>query len=545
MRLLRILAGFGLASAFSASGAEWQWSVPMGSGRAFLWIPADCRRVRAVVVAQNNLLEKRILEHPVFRRTLTDVGVAEVWIVPPFDPVFDFTRGAGERFEALARALAEDSGYGELASAPVVPLGHSALASFPWNFAAWRPERTLAILSVKGDAPQTPLTGSGLPNPAWGSRGIDGVPALMVMGEYEWWEARLAPALEFRTAHPGAPLAFLADVGHGHFSASDALIGFLADFVRKAAAARLPAEPSAVEALRPVDPRQGWLVDRWRGEQSPRAPAAPFAAYSGDRSQAFWCFDGEMARRTEAAYAAERGRREQQVDFIEDGTFAPIASSHTGVTLRLEPERDGLTFRLMGGFIHPLARSRPIAAKDTPPAPIVVAPTPAAPDEHAAVAVRLCCVDGPALQLDARTFRVALDRTMATDDWRRGDIWLLASALGDSRFRHAEQQALLDLRLGGPWAGSAPGIDFPPLSDEPRGVREVRLRARSSVGGPVSYFVREGPAEVRGDRLLLTAVPVRARFPLRVTVVAWQLGRAADSGLRPFASTARTFSLLP
>jgi hypothetical protein len=60
------------------------------------------------------------------------------------------------------------------------------LASFPWNFAAWNPGRTLAVLSVHGAAPLTKYTGCGQPNPDWGNRPLDGVPSLMVMAEFEW-----------------------------------------------------------------------------------------------------------------------------------------------------------------------------------------------------------------------------------------------------------------------------------------------------------------------------------------------------------------------
>jgi hypothetical protein len=87
------------------------------------------------------------------------------------------------------------------------------MASYPWNFAAWNPARTLAILSVHGDAPQTTLVGNGRPNVDWGARSLDGIPGLMVMGEYEWWEDRLTPATKFRAAHPSAPVALLADAG--------------------------------------------------------------------------------------------------------------------------------------------------------------------------------------------------------------------------------------------------------------------------------------------------------------------------------------------
>ena len=73
---------------------------------------------------------------------------------------------------------------------------------------------------------------NGKPRIDWGDHNIDGVPGLMVMGEYEWWEDRITPAFEFMAKHPKTPLAFLADAGHGHFDYSDEMVFFLAMFIR-------------------------------------------------------------------------------------------------------------------------------------------------------------------------------------------------------------------------------------------------------------------------------------------------------------------------
>ena len=53
--------------------------------------------------------------------------------------------GVQKAFETMMDDFAAISGYDELKYVPVVPLGHSAMATYPWNFAAWNPERTLAI----------------------------------------------------------------------------------------------------------------------------------------------------------------------------------------------------------------------------------------------------------------------------------------------------------------------------------------------------------------------------------------------------------------
>lgn len=528
-----------LAAFASAAEAIWQWSAPVGEGRAFLWIPEDCRRVRAVVVGQHNMIEQGILEHATMRRTLAALGVAEVFIVPRFDPVFRFDLGAGERFQEVMRSLASESGYDELASAPVIPIGHSACASYPWNFAAWNPGRTLAVLSIKGDAPQTDLTGSGRPNPDWGPRNIDGVPGLMVMSEAEWWDARLAPAIRFRTAHPAAPIAVLADVGHGHFDATDVLVEWLATFIRKAAEARLPVDGST--RLRPVDPTQGWLVDRWRGDEPLRASAASFADYRGDRAEAFWCFDEEMARATEALYATSRGKKKQQVDFVQAGALAPISTTHTGVELTFPAESEGLTFRLSGDFITPLPPRPPIAAKDKPPPPTKTMPTPASPGMHAVGVVSISPITGPVEQIAPNTFRVAFSRIFPPTEKHGQDIWLLASHPGDSEYKGGVQQALL--RLPRFTEGTPQTITFPAIADQPLGTPTVALTAVSDAGAPVGYYVREGPAYVREGVLHLTPLPPRAKLPVKVTVVAWQLGRATEPKLQAAPPVERTFLL--
>lgn len=67
---------------------------------------------------------------------------------------FDFHNGDDLIFDNLMQKLADVSGYKELASGPIVTLGHSALASFPWNFTAGILHRTLALVSIHGDTPQ-------------------------------------------------------------------------------------------------------------------------------------------------------------------------------------------------------------------------------------------------------------------------------------------------------------------------------------------------------------------------------------------------------
>ena len=542
--LLCFSAGFGgpgVAWSAPAQEAVWQWSVPVGESRAFLWIPEKCGRVRAVLLAQHNMIERPILEHPAMRRNLAECGIAEVFLVPGIDPVFRFDQGTGGRFDGILRALADVSGYGELATAPVAPMGHSAHASFPWNFAAWNPGRTLAVLSVKGDAPVTDLTGSGRPNPDWGTSTLDGVPGLMVMSEYEWWDARLAPLMKYHSMHPAAPLAVLADAGHGHFDASDGLVGYLALFLRKAATARLPADGAG--PLRAVDPTNGWLVDRWRGDEAPHSAAAPNSTYGGDRAEAFWCFDGEMARTTEACQATGRGKKKQEPGFRQNDGFVPISNSHAGTELQFQPDADGITFRLDAGFITPLPPNPPTATKDKRPPVVTVMPEPAAAGTHAPGSVRVSKIIGPVAETGPGTFRVSLDRMFPAADRRPMEVWFLASHPGDEAYKSAVRQAMMRLRAF--TEGAVQAISFPAIADRKPDASAISLTATADSGLPVGYYVREGPAFVQGDTLHLTTIPPRAKLPVRVTVVAWQFGRGAEPKIQAAEPVERSFLIRP
>jgi len=524
--------------------AEWQWSVPVASAtsdetqgppRAFLWIPPTCERVRAVVVGQHNMLEEPLFENPAFRAGLSTLGIAEVWITPALGGQSRF--GAAERalFEGLFRLLAEASGYGELAHAPLVPVGHSALADFPYLFAAAWPERTLAAVSLKGSWPdetRAPLGG-------FGARAA-GVPLLLVSGEYEWAEERAGKSLAFRRAHPGAPFSMLCDAGGGHFDTHGALAAALALYLRAAALSRLPAAPGPLDApaaLAPVDAaRQGWLIDRWRMDKPPRAPAAPVGQYAGDAHETFWCFDGEHARATERMQAAYQGKKVQLLGYRQQGqVVGQNPKLHAQVDLKFLPEADGRSFKLAGAFLETVPEGRPVRWSGLPAG---------SPIGHAAgggpvVIERLC---GPVEKTGDGTFAVRFDR-MGMDNLKRSnEIWLMASQPGDAVYKRAVQQAVMHfpLRNG---QGAEQQIAFPEIPDQKLGVLSVALQATSDAGEPVSFYVREGPAEVDGSTLKLSTAPPRAKYPMRVTVVAWQYGRAREPRLKSARPVERSFCI--
>lgn len=567
-----LLAGRGLvaiwlgAATFSLSAAVWQWSVPVDAiklnsagehPRAFFWVPPNCEQLRAVVLAQYNLLEDGVLEDLAFRQNLADLGIGEILIAPTFDTWQNTTNNdaTNKKFAALLKALGDESGYTELQYAPLIPLGHSAMATFPWDFAAWNPQRTLAILSIHGDAPQTHLTGNSRSNADWGDRNIDGIPGVMIMGQYEWWEDRIAPAFAYKKAHPATPLATFCDAGNGHLNYSDQLVNFLGMFIRKAVEWRVPNFPGSSRResaqtekggklepidvgcykLKPVDPRQGWLVDRWRSNQPPTAAAAPYAEYSGNHGEAFWCFDGEMARFIEQCYARQRGKRPQLTGFVQDGKLVPQnPKSFAQVELKFPPLDSSLIFQLQGAFLDSVPPgSNPEKWAGLPTGTPIGHATDNGP-------VKLSRITGPVEQLGAQTFAIRFNHLSMTTDRRMGDIWLVASHPGDAKYRSAVEQALLQIPFTLK-AGAEQKITFPKIPDQKVGAKLFQLKATSSAGVPVYYYVREGPAEVDGDVLKFTPIPPRAQFPVKVTVVAWQYGRTVEPKLQSAKPVAQTF----
>lgn len=503
-----------LMSTIHLFAAEWQWSVSLRGyvsdetkdhPSAFLWIPEDCEQVKAIVFSQQNMCEETIFAHPKFRKAMAELGFAIVWVAPGIDYQWDVTKGSQDVFNKMLEDLAEISGYVEIRHAPLVPLGHSAMATFPWNFAAWNPERTLAVVSYKGDAPRTNLTGYGKENLEWGrTRNIDGIPGLMIEGEYEWWEARVNPALAFRMMYPESCVSFLYDRGQGHFDVSDKVVDYMILFLQKAAKYRLPDNQplDSPTELITIDPTEGWLGSRWITDVK-REKAAPFSIYKGNKHDAFWYFDQEMAEVTENYYKEALGKEMRYIGFEIDGKWLPFDKSSHGQYQATPVLGDDLTFTISAAFTDSLHSQRlSIPSKDN---------------------IRIHKINGPVKQLNDTTFMVDFYRMGMNSPRRTGDIWLFAQAEEDNRYKSIVQQ--LNIRIPYPlMTGERQYILFPGLSDVDYGTKEITLNATSDKDLAIFYYIKEGPVKIEGDRLVFITAPPRSKFPVKVTVVAWQYG---------------------
>jgi len=520
----------------------WQWSIPVkggtdkaGPARAFLWIPVNCKKLHGVVVCQNNMEEEMILENPKFRQALAKLNYGEVWVAPAFNLLFRFDQGAGDVFNSMMSDLAGESGYNELNFVPVIPLGHSAAASWPYYFAAWDPNRTMACLSISGQWPY--VRNQFFAADIWGNKTIDYIPSLETMGEFESADTWANEGLHERQQHPLMPLSMAAGPAQSHFIAADTKIDYVILYIQKAVHYREPKnwKVDSAPALIPIDPtKTGWLADRWRKDLPPTAEAAPVGQYKGDPTQAFWYFDQQMAQATQTYEAQYSGEKRDLVGFVQDGQMVPQTNTHLQETLKFEPQADGITFKLGTAFYDTVLGDSPRLTgwAQLPVGSSIGHATGGGP-------ISINRIVGPFVQISPDTFVVQFQKETIGNE-KNFELVFAATHPGDSEYRPAVQQAHMYIPARNT-DGADQQITFPAIPSQPVGTKYVTLTATSSANVPVSYYVREGPAELNGNTLTLTPIPPGAKFPVKVTVVAWQYGRSAAPQLKTADPVTCTF----
>ncbi len=363
--------------AYSATDAESKSNYPVfdcaigeQGKRAFLRLPKGNSEVKAILYCHQNMTEEVLFRSKLFTDRMDSLDVAMAF-VQQGSQNWDTASGCQERFDSIISGFASATGHQEINTAPIIPFGHSAQATFPWNFAAWNPQRTLCIISYHGDAPRTNLCGYGRANIEWGrTRNIDSIPGLMIEGEYEWWEARVRPALAFRMMYPDSRISFLCDAGRGHFDLGEDTQLYIARFIEKSLADPRPAG--------------GELYSRWRADGSE----------SIDPHDCFWYHDNEMVEWTRRRYSAAHGDVPRYVSAKISGQTVDYDSTrHVRMLFPLRKVLPTSAERIPDDFeftVEPFFsnadRISPVAGSDTSDIKVVL-------------------ISGPAIQTGPYTFR--------------------------------------------------------------------------------------------------------------------------------------------
>lgn len=403
--------------AYSATNAESKSNHPVfdcaigeQGKRAFLRLPKGNSEVKAILYCHQNMTEEVLFRSKLFTDRMDSLDVAMAF-VQQGSQNWDTASGCQERFDSIISGFASATGHQEINTAPIIPFGHSAQATFPWNFAAWNPQRTLCIISYHGDAPRTNLCGYGRANIEWGrTRNIDSIPGLMIEGEYEWWEARVRPALAFRMMYPDSRISFLCDAGRGHFDLGEDTQLYIARFIEKSLADPRPAG--------------GELYSRWNADGSE----------SIDPHDCFWYHDREMVDRTRLRYSAAHGDVPRYVSAKISGQTVDYDSTrHVRMLFPLRKVLPTSAERIPDDFeftVEPFFsnadRISPVAGSDTSDIKVVL-------------------ISGPAIQTGPYTFRYDPDYFGLDPKRLWSGITLTLEAPGDSTYMPAIQELNISL----------------------------------------------------------------------------------------------------
>ena len=250
-----------LLLAATSSAAVFQYAVPVetprGPREAFLWIPPKAQRVRGVVLGGMTLAEREIAKDPIIRRACAQEQLGIIFLKCGL---------ASADIDRVLADFAESSGYGELTSAPVFLVGHSAGGPQAKSLAIAKASRCFGLMLYRGGVPG-------------GDQAVPtGIPVLMMIGQFdefgrtmrdekgrETWEGGRDALAAFRAADERNLASVVVEPGAGHFAWSERDARYLALFLRKAARARIPtyAKENAEKngMLLEIDHKRGWLTD--------------------------------------------------------------------------------------------------------------------------------------------------------------------------------------------------------------------------------------------------------------------------------------------
>lgn len=512
---------------FMQSGVCTNWADgSKNQASAYLWIPESCKKIRGLLVLCANVPEHRLVGHPAIREVCAKNNLGIVWCVPSFMNFRkDAAKGINDALDyktstaflrELLDGLAKSSGYDEVATAPWLPLGESGHLLMVDALVEQHPERCIAGVWLKNNhLPPKNRT----------------VPALVIFGTAQEWSQTQSDIrtnwnnigqaydgiLEQRAKNPNWPMSYLIDGSSGHFDCSENLTKYLAHYIDCVAKARLAADGT----LKPVSLGQGFLADLpVPGHEN--HPITEFSKTAPDAHGVPWFFDRTSAADAQS-FARINWQAETQLPGFADASGKILPFNFNGISnLQPEYEADGITFTLRGVMLDELPEQFTNAG-------VKLAKTSGTP------ALEWLC--GPVAPLGGDKFQIALDRSFGSSA-----CYVAARQKGNNQIRDSVQPCGIKLQKNK--SGAAQTITFDPISDVKAGTKSVSLSAKSSAGLPVRFFVVAGPAVVNGDRLEFTPIPPRAKFPVALTVAAWQWGRSLEPKVQTAEIVKQTFQIL-
>ena len=523
---------------------------------AYLWLPSGCKRVDGLILAPRNMDELPFLQHPETRRMCKELNLGILLLHmsmkspffaganPDYKPdngfkILNYKAGGGEALQKIFDQMADLSGYAEIKNAPLISMGHSMALNWPAHVAYWNPGRSICAIPLKsgfGNAPNSD-PGGGVSNR------LNGAPGLIVTDQYSgnWadgdsnsWKDKMEDGVKARRREGspnGNPVSLLFIFGGGHCEMPEPMMKIMMQYIRKACARRLPAAPAdGPVKLKEIDLKDGWLVDKRLYLPAAQCnPTASWANYKGDRAQAFWYFDEEMARACESFVRnSYENKKPQCVSFIDNSTDKPTATivQSDWVKISLPSLADDQTFKLKAVFLTD--NPRPNLFNGLPKL------------GNSGTPMKYSVVLGAAEQIGEDTFRVVTNRFSLDVGSQYVLCHIQAENYGNQEYQPSYRMTTINMPGT---SGTPQKLEFPPIENITAGTKTIKLKASTDSGLPIGYFVQYGPAVVEGDSLRITELPARCKFPITVRVAAYQWGSYGPKPVRGTGPIFQNFSI--
>ncbi|MFV0416082.1 MAG: SHD1 domain-containing protein [Chthoniobacterales bacterium] len=248
-----------------------------------VWLPDEKRPVRGMLVLTPGLNGdgRAQVENKVWQDLARELNFG---IIASFFKGGSYCfaqKGTGDALLEALKKFAKAKDHPEVEKAPLLLWGHSAGGQFNYNFACWKPERTIGFVVNKG----------GYYYDTRARANTQDVPALIFLGTTDK-EVRVKNLTElFEKYRPrGALWALCPEEGQGHGIGNSLKTALV--FFRSLAKLRLPPESalSGSDKLIRLDPASGWLGDLKSKE------IAPANKFTGNVKDAAWLPDEATAQ---------------------------------------------------------------------------------------------------------------------------------------------------------------------------------------------------------------------------------------------------------
>lgn len=579
-----------LLSGSIAKAKVWQWSDDPGikNGRNYLWIPEDCKRIRGLIFFVKNLSEGSFADSELIRDVCRKERIGIVYISQDpsswgaftgpnnFAAYYNWYSPLGKEKEEECnkliaelrksdkevskerkaeiqqtlvdmskpmleaaekelnnhlKRLADISGYPEVANAPLLIISHSMGGLPSWFMPFYLKDRMWGSIPFKTGSRGNPP--NNLPN----SR-MDGVPLMYInqitVDPNRDWNKSDDGLNPSRRKENNYLVGRVFDWGGTHFDTNEELIKIVAMFIQKASKYRLSAEiptDGSLPKLKDLKPEDGYLVTSLKYGKN--YELAPEKSYKGDKSKASWFFDKEMAETAVKHFLTEQDKKPQSMTVVINGKpVEPFKAAFGGVDVDGKAglaNSDGFTFQIDSTFWP----ERKIDWDWKSGMEQV--------GHSNNGKIEILTTGGSSIQkINDNTFRHKFFNSAGYPN-----NWLVLYHPGDKEYARTAYQINF-------WCpetrrdGKNQKITFEPIPDVKLGTKSIKLNAKSDVDGQkVEFHVVSGPVElVNGDTLKFTKIPVNAKFPVKVIVIAYQMGRSIEPKVKRSEQVRQEFNII-